>query len=488
MTVVTVTSSTAVIVACTALFAYDIYTTRERLMTETRVLSDVIGSNCAAPLIFNDARAAEEALAALRHTRNVDEADVFARNGARFAGYRRPGRQRPSGSDLGGAHGYDDPQRLTFSRDIIFDGEPVGRLRIVASLRDVTSRFYHYALVVGVVLLVALIAAFVLSSKLQRLITGPILRLADAARIVSIDRRYSVRVQKDGGDEVGVLTDAFNGMLAQIETRDAHLQNARDEVQQRVDELQAAIAERRKTEAALDRSEQQLRQSQKMEAVGRLAGGVAHDFNNLLTAIGGYGDLALERDDLAAETRSHIEEMKRAADRAASLTKQLLAFSRKQILAPTILDLNTVVAGTEKMLRRMIGEDIELVAVERPDVGRVKADVGQVEQVIMNLAVNARDAMPNGGRLTIETTNVDLDASYCGPIPELAPGPYVMLAITDTGHGMTKEVQAQIFEPFFTTKEQGKGTGLGLSTVYGIVRQSKGHIAVYSEPGHGTTF
>ncbi|MGH3034101.1 MAG: PAS domain S-box protein, partial [Gaiellaceae bacterium] len=233
--------------------------------------------------------------------------------------------------------------------------------------------------------------------------------------------------------------------------------------------------------------EEQLRQSQKMEAVGTLAGGVAHDFNNLLTAIGGYSELLLaelESDDVS---RKRVEEIKRAAERAASLTSQLLAFSRKQIVQPTALDLNAVVADTEKMLRRLIGEHIELVTSPAEELGHVRADRGQLEQVIVNLAVNARDAMPGGGRLTIATASVDLD-EVSARQHGVDLGTYVELAVTDTGCGMDDKVQAHVFEPFFTTKEQGKGTGLGLATVYGIIQGSGGYITVESTPGGGTTF
>ena len=234
--------------------------------------------------------------------------------------------------------------------------------------------------------------------------------------------------------------------------------------------------------------EEQLRQAQKLEAIGRLAGGVAHDFNNLLTVIGGRSHIMGWRLPPDHPLRHDIEIIEKTAERAAGLTRQLLAFSRKQVLAPRVLDINEVLGGMDRMLQRLIGEDVELVTLLGSDLGRIKVDPSQIEQVVLNLAVNARDAMPEGGRLTIETRSVDLGGDYVQNHAGVEPGPYVMLAVSDTGHGMDAAVQAQLFVPFFTTKEPGKGTGLGLATVYGIVTQSGGHIWVHSEVGQGSTF
>ena len=238
----------------------------------------------------------------------------------------------------------------------------------------------------------------------------------------------------------------------------------------------------------LQRVEDQLRQMQKVDSLGRLAGGVAHDFNNVLTVIMGYADLvrgALPTDD---PLQDRLDQIKKAAERAAALTRQLLAFGRKQIMSPRVIDLNSIVTDMNAMLGRLIGEDVEVQMALNPHLGPMRGDPTQIEQIIVNLAVNSRDAMPNGGVLTLETDNVTLDGAYARRHVSVQPGSYVMLAVSDTGLGMDEKTQLHLFEPFFTTKEQGKGTGLGLATVYGIVKQSGGNIWVYSEPGHGTTF
>jgi signal transduction histidine kinase/CheY-like chemotaxis protein len=267
----------------------------------------------------------------------------------------------------------------------------------------------------------------------------------------------------------------------QLESINGELEKKVDELGESNEKLTTEMAERK-------RLEEQLLHAQKMESIGRLAGGVAHDFNNLLTPIIGYAQMGVMEASNQHRVQGHLEEIRKAAQRAANLTSQLLAFSRRQVIEPKVINLNGLIADMDRMLRRLIGEDIELATSLTPDLKCVKADPGQMEQVLMNLVVNARDAMPQGGKVNTETANVTLDEVHVRQHPEASPGPYALVSVSDNGSGMPEEVQAHIFEPFFTTKEEGKGTGLGLATCYGIVRQSGGHIEVYSKVGQGTTF
>jgi len=298
----------------------------------------------------------------------------------------------------------------------------------------------------------------------------------DPTRPANADAFEQQRVRH--GEELARLRESLE---ASANARTAELEHANAE-------LLREIAEHIKTEKALQRTQEQLSHSQRLEAIGQLAGGIAHDFNNLLSVVLGYsGTIA---SDLPPDhpLQADVEEIRRAGERAAELTRQLLAFGRRQVLEPRVLDLNEVVVRVDRMIRRTIGDDIELVTMPGDPLWQVKVDPGQIEQVILNLVINARDAMPGGGTLTIETHNIAFDQDYADAHVGASAGPHVVLAVSDTGIGIPKDVQPRIFEPFFTTKEVGKGTGLGLATVFGIIKQSGGHIWFYSEVGRGTTF
>jgi PAS domain S-box-containing protein len=598
------TTGAALLLVGVVFAAYEVHGYRQTLVRQLATQAEIIGFNCMPALVFRDEKSAAETLAALRAEPQVAFAGIYTPDGRPFATYVRSDR---TGSAPGLARGRAPAAGLQFlgdqielTRPIGPGNRPLGSVRLRADLTALRERMIQYLGITGLVLLVSLLAAVGIGSALQKTVSEPVLDLVATARTVTRDKNYGVRATARHRDEMGTLVEAFNGMLDEIQRRDADLvhtaRSLKSEVaeRQRADEALHASEERyrllfennpqpmwvfdektlaflavnaaacrhygysgeeflgmairdirpaedvaslvehlekekdlrglqdsgvwrhRKKDGtvieveiashpvvfdgheaqlvlAVDVTERRLlekqfRQSQKMEAVGQLAGGVAHDFNNLLTAILGYADLLASRPAMDRAAMGEIEEIRKAGERAAGLTRQLLAFSRRQVMEPVVLRVNDLVENLEKMLRRLIGEDLDLVTRLDPSVSNVRADPGQLEQVIMNLAINARDAMPRGGKLTIETSDADLDEAYAQRHAPVQPGRYVMIAVNDTGDGMDAATQARIFEPFFTTKEKEKGTGLGLSTVYGIVKQSGGYIWVYSELGKGTTF
>ena len=358
---------------------------------------------------------------------------------------------------------------LSFYRDLPgWDGKPVARLLIRSESPLVQELNRESEVLLVALILFALLLLLLISSAFVRWVRRPLRTISESLK--RNDPSPIEPMSKDNS-EFGQLARTVQTFFEQR------------------DNLLREMEERRATEEALRKSEEELRHAQKMEAVGRLAGGVAHDFNNLLTAIIGYAELLSHRASDDPTVRQHAESIRQAGDQAATLTRQLLAFSRKQLLQPQVLDLNRLVVDMERLLHRVIGERFELKTLPQAEDGRVKADPSQLEQVILNLGVNARDAMPTGGKLTIRTSNVHVDGvkpiDISNPLPS---GDYVLLTVADTGSGMDAETKSRIFDPFFTTKEPGKGTGLGLATVYGIVRQSGGGISVESELGRGTTF
>ena len=364
-------------------------------------------------------------------------------------------------------------QVLNLSRPITFKEKELGVVHVGLSLDFINHLIYRESISILILSLFIVLLGIAVAILLGISFSRPISKLVGATQEIG-KGNLDYRINMKRKDEFGDLASAFNYMADELDKKE--VANAQ------------LFSERIRAEKEARKLEEQLQQSQKMEAVGQLAGGIAHDFNNSLTLIKVCSQLALQEIKEGDPVREKIQKIDEATTRSGDLARQLLTFSRRHIEETKVLDLNHLLTNLNKMLRRAIGENIELVNKLAEGLGKVKADPGQIEQVIVNLAVNARDAMPNGGKLVLETANVELDPEYARTHIRVTPGRYVMFSVKDTGKGMTPEVKERIFEPFFTTKEEGKGTGLGLFMVYGIVQKYGGHITVESEPGMGTAF
>ena len=496
--ITTFASGVAVLLACVAFLIYDRMVFREAMLQDLSTLARMIGSSSTAALVFDHEQDALETLSALRAETRIVRAVIYRVNGSAFARYHRDGAYFAPPEPQSRTSLFAE-NHLDLFRPIVLDGENIGTVYLRSDLHEMRARQVRYAFAVIVFLLGSFLAVFLITSRLQGIISDPILRLAQAARSVSDHKDYSVRAVKDTEDEVGILVAAFNDMLTQIQERDAALQKVNDELETRVEartrdllaaneHLRQEIAERKRTESALQEREEQLRQSQKLEAVGRLAGGVAHDFNNQLAIIRGYMEMGLEDLPDTSPTYHDLLQIGDAVQRSTSLTEQLLMFSSRQPMNRRPLNLNSQVRNLQKMLGRILGEDVVIDLDLDKDIWTVNADAGNIDQVLTNLSLNARDAMPGGGALTIQTWNVEIDSDYCDLVPEAKQGRYILLSVSDEGGGMGKEVQEHLFDPFFTTKGPGKGTGLGLSVVYGIVQAHEGWITVESQVNRGSRF
>ncbi len=473
--VMTATTFVALALAFGVLLIFDRFESRAELRRQLDSMAEVVGSSSTAALVFDDTKAGEENLAALRVHPSVVAAGLYTKAGRRFAAYERgrgsprpiPERPGPDGFRL-------DDGRIRLFRQISYRNDAIGTVFIEAETSELTARQLRFGFVVLFLAFAGGATALLAAARFQALISQPVLRLAGAAKSVAEAKDYTVRVPRASRDEIGDLTDAFNGMLAEIQARDEALRTAQDALREQVRDLEQEMAERKQAQEALRQSEAQLRQAQKMEAVGTLAGGVAHDFNNLLQAMLAQTQL-LRLGPMSPEAIARAtSELEQQAMRGASLTRQLLIFSRRETSKLEDVDLNGVVREAARMLGRLVRANVTF-AIELADGAlHVEADHGQLIQVIMNLALNGADAMPDGGRLTLRTGE------------DQAGG--VLLEVRDTGTGIPEEIRDRIFEPFFTTKSETQGTGLGLSVVHGIVTVLGGRIGVESREGVGTVF
>jgi signal transduction histidine kinase/CheY-like chemotaxis protein len=496
--IVTATTVGALLLASMSIVVYDAWDARRALRRELAILGQIVADRSLAALSFKDSGSAYETLRALSARPSILEAALLDADGetlARFMSSEYDGATPDRGVDFPVPGLRFEAGKLHLVRPIELEGERLGTLILVSDLRDLHERQARF---IGIMIAVAALSfavVFWLSARVRREASLPVSSLAESARRVTNERDYSARVEKRTEDEVGELVDAFNAMLEELARHDLALRAERDRAEEHAGRARQLFEETAQAKTALEaqiaereRLEQTVLQSQKMEAVGRLAGGVAHDFNNMLMVIRGYVETILTDRDSPDRFRSELEEIDHAAVRAESVTRQLLLFSRQQVLKTKTIDLNETIRETLKMLERLIGENVMMRQELSKEKCLVRGDEGQLQRVLMNLAVNARDAMPTGGELRISTRRVELKVGRESESLDVEPGDYSVVAISDTGEGMSEEVRSKIFDPFYTTKPLGKGTGLGLATVYGIVRQSGGAIRIDSEVGQGSSF
>jgi signal transduction histidine kinase/DNA-binding response OmpR family regulator len=498
MLAVLATTCAALLVCAAAMLALDIHDFRATWVNDLRTQANILAQVSMPALEFNDPKAARENLKQLKARPIILSAAIYTQDGTLFAAHHNGEPESAKLPPIPGYEGYTiKGNQIALFKRIARNGETVGTVYLHAQY-PMAERIRRSVAILAAAMLGSLLVAALVSTWLQAAVTRPIRALTDAVNQVISRRDFSMRVKKSTEDEVGTLVDAFNDMLGEVGNRAQALQTSNLALQHEMGERRAAeealrhlnnTLEERIVErsAELERAHEQLRQSQKLEAIGQLTGGVAHDFNNVLQVIA--GNLQMLRMSLAANqpAQMRLEAAAFAADRGAKLSAQLLAFARRQPLQPVATNLGRVLRGMDDLLRRALGETVEIETVVAGGLWTTLVDPNQLENVILNLAINARDAMKESGKLTLELGNAMLDDHYVSSEPGVPAGQYVMLGISDTGSGMTPEVMARAFEPFYTTKREGEGTGLGLSMAYGFVKQSNGHIRIYSETGCGTT-